>query len=509
MSPRHQLYIGGQWVDPATSQTIEVISPHTEQLVARVADPAPADVDRAVAAARSAFDTGPWRRTDPQARVAIVRELAECYRAREDELAHLITTEMGAPITFARSAHVTLPGVMMRAFADTAADYRWQETRTGFLGGDVVVGHHPVGVVAAIIPWNMPMFLIVAKLIPALLAGCTVVLKPSPETPLDAHHMAELLDQVGLPPGVVSILPGGREVGRQLVAHPGVDKVSFTGSTVAGRQVAEVCGGALRRVSLELGGKSAAVVLDDADPDAVATGMMVAGLMNGGQACVAQTRVLVPQRRRHEFVDALASSIERLTVGDPFDTATRIGPMVSRRQQQRVREYIDLGQREGARLLVGGTDLPADIDRGWYVRPTLFADVDNSMRIAQEEIFGPVLSVIAYADDDHAVHLANDSEYGLSGSVWSPDIERATAIARRVRAGTVGINEPYSMDPVAPFGGVKNSGIGREFGAEGLAGYLDTVSFSIRRPVADSAVAQGDTVGADHAAGPPTEIRSS
>ncbi|MFD6455664.1 aldehyde dehydrogenase [Nocardia sp. NPDC060220] len=507
MSPRQQLYIGGRWVDPATDQTVEVISPHTEQAIARVADPTTADVDRAVAAARAAFDTGPWPRTDPQERVAIIRELVRCYRAREDELAQLITTEMGAPITFSRSAHAKLPGIMMSAFADIAAAYRWRDTRAGFLGRDVVVGHEPVGVVAAIIPWNMPMFLMVGKLIPALLAGCTVVLKPSPETALDAHHMAELLDQVGLPPGVVSILPAGREVGRHLVAHPGVDKVSFTGSTGAGRQVAEVCGAALRKVSLELGGKSAAVVLDDADPSAVATGMMVAGLMNSGQACVAQTRVLVPQHRHDDFVDALVSVIENLTVGDPFDPATRVGPMVSHRQQQRVRDYIALGQREGARLLVGGSDLPEGIERGWYVRPTLFADVDNSMRIAQEEIFGPVLSVIAYADDEHALHLANDSEYGLSGSVWSPDIERATAIARRVRAGTVGINEPYSMDPVAPFGGVKNSGIGREFGAEGLEGYLDTVSLSMRPP-ANSALPRANTLS-PRAMAPPSGIRSS
>lgn len=505
MSPRQQLYIGGAWVDPATSETIEVISPHTEQVIAKVAAPAHADVDRAVAAARRAFDAGPWPRMDPQDRVAIVRELAEFYRAREEELAQLITSEMGAPISFSRSAHAKLPGVMMRAFADTAAGYPWQKTRAGFLGGGVVVGHEPVGVVAAIIPWNMPMFLTVGKLIPALLAGCTVVLKPSPETPLDAQLMAELLDLVGLPPGVVSILPGGREVGRYLVSHPGVDKVSFTGSTAAGRQVAEVCGSALRRVSLELGGKSAAVVLDDADPDAVATGMTVAGLMNGGQACVAQTRVLVPRHRRYEFVDALVSVVKNLTVGDPFDPATRVGPMVSHRQQQRVREYIDLGEREGARLLLGGTAVPAGLARGWYVRPTVFADVDNSMRIAQEEIFGPVLSVIAYTDDEHAVSLANDTEYGLSGSVWSPDIERATGIARRVRAGTLGINEPYSMDPVAPFGGVKNSGYGREFGVEGLAGYLDTVSLSIRAAVVNPPVSPASTVGVSRAAGPPRE----
>ncbi|MFE9325079.1 aldehyde dehydrogenase [Nocardia sp. NPDC052278] len=482
MPTRQQLFIGGDWVEPSGTDTIDVISPHTEQPVARVPAAAAADVDRAVSAARAAFDSGPWPRLDPDDRIAIVRELAARYEPRREEIAQLITTEMGAPITFARSAQARLPGAMIGAFADLAAEHPWQETRRGSFGADIAVYREPVGVVAAIIPWNMPMFLTVVKLVPALLAGCTVVLKPSPETALDANLMAELLAELDLPPGVVSILPGDREVGRYLVSHPGVDKVSFTGSTAAGRQVAAACGSALRKVSLELGGKSAAVVLDDADPEAVAAGMTVAGLMNSGQACVAQTRILLPHKRYREFTDALAHMVDGLTVGDPHDPTTQIGPMVARRQQQRVRDYIDQGRHEGARLLVGGPELPEGIDRGWYIRPTLFADVDNSMRIAQEEIFGPVLSIIAYRDDAEAIRLANASAYGLSGSVWTPDIDRGLAISRQIRSGTLGINQPYSMDPAAPFGGVKDSGIGREFGREGLDGFLDTKSVSIAKP---------------------------
>ena len=473
-----QLFIGGTWQQPSSGQLLEVVSPHTEELVATVVTAVPEDVDRAVSAARQAFDEGPWPRTSPAERVAVVRSLAALYKERRKEMAQLITTEMGSPISFSRFSQATLPVLLMEALAQAAEQLEWEQARPGHFGTDVLVRKEPLGVVAAIVPWNMPQFLLIGKLVPALLAGCSIVVKPAPETPLDALLLAELVEQVGLPPGVVSILPAGREVGEYLVSHPGVDKVSFTGSTAAGRSVAAACGAALKPVSLELGGKSAAVVLDDADPVGVAEGIKVAGLMNSGQACVAQTRVLVPASRYEEFTHSLATMVSSLVVGDPSDPATEVGPLVAQRQQARVRDYIAEGRREGATLLVGGDEQPAGLDRGWYVRPTLFTDVKNSMRIAQEEIFGPVLSVIPYADDEDAVRIANDSPYGLSGSVWTADAARGMAVARGVRTGSFGVNEPYSMDPAAPFGGVKGSGIGRELGREGLDSYLQSKSIS-------------------------------
>jgi acyl-CoA reductase-like NAD-dependent aldehyde dehydrogenase len=476
-----RLYVGGEWVAPSTGAgaAIDVVSPHTEQVIARAPAAGPADVDRAVTAARAAVDEGPWPRLDPAERIDAVRRLAAAYGERRREMAELITAEMGAPISFSKLAQATLPATMLGAFADVAAAHPWEEVRRGYFGQDVTVRKEAVGVVAAVVPWNMPQFSIVVKLAPALLAGCAVVLKPAAETPLDALLLAEMIDALGLPPGVVSVLPGGRETGAHLVGHPGVDKVAFTGSTAAGRQVAAACAANLTRVSLELGGKSAAIVLDDADAATVAAGARVAGLMNGGQACVAQTRWLVPESRYDEMVDALATSLAEIPVGDPSDRTTEIGPLVAQRQQERVRDYIEIGQKEGARLVVGGTDLPDGVDRGWYVRPTLFADVGNDMRIAREEIFGPVLSVIPYREADEAVRLANDSDYGLSGSVWTADLDRGLAVARGVRTGTFGVNQPYSMDPLAPFGGVKASGFGREFGAEGLDEFLDTKAISM------------------------------
>jgi acyl-CoA reductase-like NAD-dependent aldehyde dehydrogenase len=455
-----------------------VVSPHTEEPFGRAAGAGPDDVDAAVAAARAAFDDGPWPRLGPAERVEAVRRLAGLYGPRRKEMAKLITAEMGSPISFSKFAQATLPMLLLGAFADIAEALPWEERRAGAFGSDIVLRKEPMGVVAAIVPWNMPQFLIVGKLAPALLAGCPIVIKPAAETPLDALLLAELVDEAGLPPGVVSVLPGGRQVGEALVAHPGVDKVAFTGSTAVGRQVAAACGTGLKRMSLELGGKSAAIVLDDADPATVAEGVKLAGLMNSGQACVAQTRVLVPAARHDEYVEALASMVEQVAVGDPNDPATEIGPLVAQRQQERVLGYIEDGEREGARLVVGGTKLPEGVDRGWYVRPTLFDAVDNGMRIAREEIFGPVLSVIAYDGDDDAVRVANDSDYGLSGSVWTADPARGLDVARKVRTGSFGVNEPYSMDPAAPFGGVKASGIGRELGREGLEGYLDVKAIS-------------------------------
>ncbi len=479
MASSGRLYVGGAWSPPTSGETIDVVSPHTEETIASVPVAGPEDVDRAVTAARLAFDEGPWPRLDPTDRVEAVRRLSEDYAARRGEMAKLITAEMGAPASFSRFAQATLPMMLLDTFADIASAYEWEGTRPGAYGEDLILRKEAVGVVVAIVPWNMPQFLIAGKLAPALLAGCPIIVKPAPETPLDALLLAELVDGLGLPPGLVSVLPGGREVGELLVGHPGVDKVAFTGSTAAGRQVAATCGASLTRVSLELGGKSAAIVLDDADPDAVAQGVRVAGLMNSGQACVAQTRVLVPRSRYDEYLDALASMVEELPMGDPSDRTVEIGPLVTRRQQERVRGFIESGEQDGARLVVGGSAQPEGLDRGWYVRPTLFADVDNGMRIAREEIFGPVLSIIPYGDGDDAVRIANDSDYGLSGSVWTTDVDRGLEVARRVRTGSFGVNQPYSMDPAAPFGGMKASGIGRELGREGLEGYLEVKSISV------------------------------
>ena len=472
---RDALLIGTRWRSPATDAVIEVISPHTEEVVARVPEGSVADMDAAVAAAREAFDHGPWPRMSPGERIDVVARLSALYAARLDEMATVISTEMGSPISFSKLAQAPAPWMQIEAFLNIAREFPWEETRPGALGGEVLVRHEPVGVVAAIPPWNVPQFTVLSKLIPALLTGCTIVIKPAPETPLDTYLLAELLIEAGVPEGVVSIVAGGREVGEHLVRHPGIDKVAFTGSTEAGRKIGAICGTQLKRFSLELGGKSAAIVMDDADVDAVVEGLKFVGVMNSGQACVAQTRVLVSRERHDEVAQALAAGIESMKVGDPLDEATQIGPMVARRQQERVNSYIELGQQEGAELLAGGTSRPEGLDTGWYVQPTVFAGVDNSMRIAQEEIFGPVLSVIAYDDVDDAVRIANDSEYGLAGTVWTADRDSGLDVARRVRTGTYGVNT-YTMDFAAPFGGFKASGIGREFGPEGLAQYTELKS---------------------------------
>ncbi|MDT5350103.1 MAG: hypothetical protein QOH91_3390 [Mycobacterium sp.] len=477
MYDRDQLFIDGAWVAPESDEVISVISPHSEQAIGRAVCAGPADVNRAVEAARTAFDTGPWPRMQPAERIAAIIRLAGIYKERRADMATLISAEIGAPITFTKMAQVRLPLTMMSAFCGLAANYQWQQDRPGLYGKDIRILKQPVGVIGAVVPWNMPQFLTVAKVVPALLAGCTVVLKPAPESVLDAQLLAEMVAAADFPRGVLNVVPGGRDVGEAVVSHPGIDKVSFTGSTAAGRQVALACAEGLKQVSLELGGKSAAIVLDDADPAAAATGIQMASLANSGQVCNALSRILVPQARKDEFVDALAAAMESMTVGDPADANTQIGPLVAQRQQVRVRGYIESGQTEGARLVTGGSDLPDGLDTGWYVRPTLFSDAHNDMRIAREEIFGPVLTVIPYRDENEAVRIANDSEYGLAGSVFTADVERGYGVAARVRSGTFGVNEGYIMDPAAPFGGVKSSGYGRELGPEGIDSY--TVSQSI------------------------------
>jgi len=475
MREHKQLFIGGEWVDPAGSNTIDVISPHSEELVGRVPEGTAADIDRAVGVARDAFDNGEWPRLSPEERMAAVQKFSEAYAAHIPDMAAVITEEMGSPISFSNLAQSPAPWMMLNTFLQVGAEYPWEETRQGVLGSDVVVRREPAGVVGAIVPWNVPQFVTMSKLAPALIAGCTIVIKPSPETPLDAFLMADILNEAGIPKGVVSVIPAGREVGEHLVRHPGVDKIAFTGSTAAGRRIASICGEQLKRVSLELGGKSAAIILDDADLATTIQGLKFASLMNNGQACVAQTRILTSRDRHDEVVEALSEMVGALAVGDPQDEATEVGPLVAERQQERVEKYIALGQEEGAKVAIGGSGRPSGLEKGWYVKPTVFSSVDNSMRIAREEIFGPVLAVIPYDDPEHAVHLANDSEYGLAGSVWTSDVDRGIDIARRVRAGTYGVNQ-YTMDFVAPFGGYKASGIGREFGIEGLTHYIELKS---------------------------------
>ena len=401
--------------------------------------------------------------------MAKIEDLAAIYAGNTDEMADLITDEMGSPRSFSRLGQAGAAAALIHLTLAAAREFPWAERRNGVLG-EVHLHRAPVGVVGAIVPWNVPQFLIMPKLIPALIAGCTVIIKPAPETPLDALWLAEMIEQVGLPEGVVSVLPGGTDVGEALVRHPGVDKISFTGSSAVGRRIATICGEQLKRVSLELGGKSAAIILDDADVGKTVAGLKSAALMNNGQACVAQTRILVSERRHDEVVDALAEMMSALHVGDPTDEATDIGPLFAQRHQRQVQEYIRSGQSQGARMVLGGAEPAAE--RGWYVRPTLFTDASNDMRIAREEIFGPVLTVLRYRDEEDAIRIANESDYGLAGSVWTADIAYGLEIAASVRTGTYGINM-YTLDIGAPFGGFKQSGIGREFGAEGLDEYVE------------------------------------
>ncbi|MEU7498456.1 aldehyde dehydrogenase [Streptomyces griseofuscus] len=465
-----QLYIGGELTEPLGEDVIEVISPHTEEVIGRVPHASRADVDRAVAAARRAFDEGPWPRMTPEERIGAVTRIKDGIAARHEEIARVISAENGSPYSWSVLAQALGAMMVWDSAICVAREYVYEERRDGALG-PLLVRREPVGVVAAVVPWNVPQFVAAAKLAPALLTGCTVVLKPSPESPLDAYLLGEIARAAGLPEGVLSILPADREVSEYLVGHPGLDKVSFTGSVAAGRRVMEVAARQLTRVTLELGGKSAAIVLPDADLATAVAGIVPAAWMNNGQACVAQTRILVPRARYDEFADAFARAAADLVVGDPLDPATQVGPLVARRQQERSLDYIRVGQEEGAKVLAGG-GRPAGLERGWYVEPTLFGGVDNAMRIAREEIFGPVICLLPYGDEREAVRIADDSEYGLSGSVWTADVERGIEVARRVRTGTYSVNT-FSLDMLGPFGGYKNSGIGREFGPEGYGAYLE------------------------------------
>ncbi|KUM84643.1 MULTISPECIES: aldehyde dehydrogenase [Streptomyces] len=475
-----RLFIGGTWVEPNNPELLDISSPHDRSVTGRAAQAQPADIDRAVAAARASFEAGEWRLTPPAGRIATLRRFNALREENAEKIAHLISLENGSAGWFTRAGQ---PGLTRQAnaYLKAAEEFPWEETLVPSDPASPVrsvVRREAVGVVAAVIPWNSPFSSATSKIIPALLAGNSVILKVSPENSLSMGFLAELLEQVGLPDGVVSVLPADRETSEYLVSHPDVDKIAFTGSTRAGRRIAAIAGEQLKRVSLELGGKSAAIILPDADMDRAVAGVKFGSLLNNGESCIAQTRILAPRSRYEEVVAGLKELVESLKVGDPNDPDTFIGPMIRPDQQERVRDYIQIGIDEGARLVTGGPHVPEGLEKGNYVTPTVFADVDNSMRIAQEEIFGPVLVVIAYDDEDEAVRIANDSEYGLSGGVWSADEAHALEVARRVRTGTVTVNGA-SIAFDGPFGGFKASGIGREYGAVGLGTYTEYKTITV------------------------------
>ncbi|MCB8910266.1 aldehyde dehydrogenase [Rhodococcus rhodochrous] len=473
MTDYDKLFIGGEWVAPSTDERLEVFSPATEERVGSVPVAGPKDVDAAVAAARRAFDDGPWPRTSPAERAQVLAKAISLIEQRNDEIAGVIASELGQPGPSVQMVQMTPALGTLNYYAGLADSFNWVEERTGSFGRTRVT-REPVGVVAAVIAWNVPLFLCANKIAPALLAGCSVVLKPAPEAPLAVNLIAEIFTEAGLPEGVLSVVPGGAETGENLVSHPDIDKITFTGSTAVGKHIGEIAARNLKRCSLELGGKSAAIVLEDADLDSTIAMLVMSGLINTGQACVGQTRILAPRSRYDEVVEKVAGATAFFPVGPPGDEAAQIGPLISAKQRDRVEGYIAKGKEEGARVVIGG-GRPAHLDKGYFVEPTIFADVDNSMTIAREEIFGPVLCVLPYDSVDEAVKIANDSDYGLAGSVYTTDIEKGLEIASHVRTGTYGINW-YAFDPGSPFGGFKNSGIGRENGPEGLEAFCELKS---------------------------------
>ncbi|MFF3573808.1 aldehyde dehydrogenase family protein [Nocardia jiangxiensis] len=461
-----EVYVGGAWVAAHSAARLDVTDPATEQVYAHVPDGDEVDIDRAVVAARAAFPG--WSATSHQERAETLQRFADEFEKRTSSLSALLTRENGSPIaeTGAASAHAA---ATLRYYADLRTMLE-DEVRPFPRGSmESVVRRLPVGVAGLITPWNYPLALAMTKLAPALMAGCTTVIKPAPETPMHVRPLVEAAGAAGVPPGVINVVTGGGATGAALVEHTSVDKVAFTGSTVTGRAIGQRCGGLLRSVTLELGGKSAAVLLDDADLDLFGQSVVRLSLRNTGQTCYNCTRVLAPIARYEEILDRIVDTVRAAPVGDPMDPDTVFGPVVSARQRERVEGYIEVGKQEGARLITGG-GRPAGLDRGWYVDPTVFGDVAPNMRIAQEEIFGPVLSVLPYTDIDEAVRIANDSSYGLAGSVFGVDEARAQQVARRIETGNVGINF-YSSNYAAPFAGRKDSGVGVEFGPEGLASY--------------------------------------
>lgn len=469
---RDRLYIGGQWVEPAGSGTIDVVDPTTEQVIGRTPEGTADDVDRAVEAARAGFAA--WREVPVESRVDACTAISAALAERADEIAALVAAEVGMPLAQARTIQAGLPAMDFGSMAQVASEVVWEEQ----IGNSLVV-REPIGVVGCLTPWNYPLHQVCAKVGPALTAGCAVIVKPSEVTPLTSFILAEIVGSLDLPEGVFNLVTGfGPVVGEAIAAHEDVDMVSLTGSTQAGRRVSEVAAQTVKRVALELGGKSANVILDDADLK-TAVGYGVANCyLNSGQTCSAHTRMLVPREKLAEAERVAATAAERAKPGDPFEAGTRLGPLVSEAQRERVRDYIKKGEDEGAKLVTGGIEPPEGLGSGYFVRPTVFSEVSPEMAIAQEEIFGPVLSIIPYDSEDEAVEIVNGTIYGLDGGVWSADRERAKEFARRMRTGQVQINGA-TFNPLAPFGGFKQSGHGREYGRYGLEEFLEVKSIQL------------------------------
>lgn len=473
MGQQTEHFVLGHLASAHSRQTIPVVNPATEVQIGSIPDGDEADVARAVDAAKTAYRESGWPLLDPVERAEFLRTLADVHEERRQELGELVTAQIGMPLKDAVTA--SGPGIakLYRYYAELADQFQVESEVEGH-GARTTVRREPVGVAGLIMPWNGPAGGVAWKLAPALAAGCTTVIKPAPEASLDAYVLAEAVLEAGIPPGVVNIVFGGAGTGQAVASHPDVDKVSFTGSTIAGREVARACADRFARVSLELGGKSAAILVDDFDLDAFVPFVASACVPFGGQICHALTRVLAPHRRYDEVVDAVSDAMSRLVVGDPLASSTEMGPLVSRKQRDRVERYLELGRKEGAKVVTGG-GRPADIDVGYYVEPTVFCDVEPAMTIAQEEIFGPVVSVIPYRDVDEAVEICNGTTYGLGSAIFTSDFDLGMDVARRIRAGTVGVNH-YSLHIDAPFGGMKSSGIGRELGREGLEAFLEPKS---------------------------------
>lgn len=477
------LYISGAWVNSHSDETIEVVNPSTELVCGIVPAGNTDDVEDAVTAARDAFSS--WSNTAASIRSGYIRAIAERLCERQAQITKVISEEQGSPLQFSNDVQATLASLVMGSYVDKAIDMERVDVLENSIdnGACSHVVKEPVGVCALITPWNYPLHQLVTKVAPALAAGCTMVVKPPREAPLNAFILAEIMHEVGLPKGVFNLVSGsGRLVGEALCSHPKVDMVSFTGSTSAGSRISELAAKSIKRVSLELGGKSACVVLEDADLEKAIQHTVYQNMANSGQTCTALSRLLIPESRYEEAKGLLRKTVETITVGRANDPSILMGPMVSASQQQTVQSYIRIGCEEGATLLCGGDDSPEGLVTGYYVKPTIFVDVNNSMRIAQEEVFGPVLCVIPYSGDDEAVDIANDSPFGLSGAVWSGDEDRAMMLAKRLRTGQVFINGA-TFNPEAPFGGYKQSGNGRELGVEGLNEFVELKAIQRRAEV--------------------------